>query len=144
MNIEFATQRIRDSSFARGSRGWECFDRVSASIDVGWNPRSEFFSNFAESSIMPPLLRYQIFLGYGVAFLAAWFYALQHVHSENFYQGIIIRWAPILAIVILGIYAAGSVVYGVAQTRDVPEAARELEVEVAEARKEMKKRGILQ
>ena len=56
---------------------------------------------------------------------------------------VLIDWAPIWAILVLGVYAAVSVLYGVANFRDCPEAASEIEQQVGEARKELKRRGII-
>lgn len=92
---------------------------------------------------MPKLVRYQIFIGYGATFLAIWIDALKYVEEDAPVRSLLIRWAPLWAVLLLGIYALGSVLHGVVQTRDVPEAAEELEAEIAEARAEMKRKGIM-
>ena len=89
---------------------------------------------------MTVLLRYQIFLGYGALFLAVWFYALSN-QSEN-EKSRMVEFAPVWAVLVLGVYAASSVVHGVLTFKDCPEAAKELEEQVAEAKTEMKNRGI--
>lgn len=89
---------------------------------------------------MGGLLRYQIFLGYAAAFLSAWYLALTRKEEPN----LAIDYAPLWAILALGVYAAGSVIIGVATFESHPEAAAELEKEVAEAKAALKKRGILQ
>lgn len=53
-----------------------------------------------------------------------------------------IDWAPLWAIVLLGFYGGGSVVYGVIALKDHKEAAGALEREVEEVKKELRKRGI--
>eukprot|EP00536_Pseudo-nitzschia_multiseries_P008263 jgi/Psemu1/305613/fgenesh1_kg.208_\ len=83
------------------------------------------------------LLRYQLFLGAAVAFLSVWV-ALLEPGSHP-----LVRYAPVWAIVGLGIYAAGSVVVGTLSFRDTPEAAAEIDRQVLEARAEMTKRGII-
>jgi len=53
-----------------------------------------------------------------------------------------VDWAPVLAVVVLGLYALSSLVVGVIRFNDRPDAAVELEAHVREAKKELKKRGI--
>jgi hypothetical protein len=43
----------------------------------------------------------------------------------------------------LGLYAFISIAYGVISCKDFPEAAHEIEIQVQEAKAEMKKRGII-
>ena len=86
------------------------------------------------------LLRYQIFLGIGVAFLSIWFALIKGSDTTS---KPLLLYAPIWAIVLLGIYAAGSVIFGVINFKDTPEAAAEIDRQVLEAKAEMKKRGIL-
>jgi hypothetical protein len=57
---------------------------------------------------------------------------------------IAIRYLPVWVVLLLGVYAAGSVIYGVAIFMNTPEAAAELDVQIAEAVKEMKKRGVIE
>lgn len=91
---------------------------------------------------MTGLLRWQIFAGYGVALLSVWSYALSTNPEEPTLQ-LLVNYAPIWAILLLGVYAASSVLHGVANFRDCPEAAAEIEQQVAEARKELKRRAII-
>ena len=84
------------------------------------------------------LLRYQIFLGLGIAFFAIWYGALQTGTSNPLYV-----YAPIWAIIMLGIYAVGTITHGVMNCKDFPEAATEIEKQVQEAKIEMKKRGVI-
>jgi dolichyl-phosphate mannosyltransferase polypeptide 3 len=95
------------------------------------------------------LLRYQIFLAYGGAFLALWYAAL--LNQETIVEAsifpvstteLVVRWAPLWGIVALGLYALISVIYGLLTFEDCPEAAFELERQIQEARTEMKRRGI--
>ena len=86
------------------------------------------------------LLRYQIFLGIGVAFLGIWF-AL--IRGSSAVESPLLFYAPVWAIVFLGIYAVGSVVIGLLGFKDTPEAAAEIDQQVLEARAEMKRRGII-
>lgn len=95
------------------------------------------------------LLRYQIFLAYGGAFLALWYAVLLSqeaiVEASMFpvtTTELAVRWAPLWGILALGLYALMSVIYGVLTFEDCPEAALELERQVQEARAEMKRRGI--
>ena len=55
-----------------------------------------------------------------------------------------IEWAPLFLGLAIGVYAASLLVAGVVNFRDCPEAATELEKQVYAARKEMKRRGVLQ
>lgn len=86
------------------------------------------------------MLRYQIFASRLVVFLGVWYAALQ---SETFQGNLWVTWAPVGAIGILGMYALSSVVLGVANLQDFPQAATEIEQNVVEAKAAMQKRGIL-
>lgn len=94
------------------------------------------------------LLRYQVFLSYGVAFLALWYAALQNKEAILEASGhpeatdLAVQWAPLWGILCLAVYAFVSIAYGVLTFEDFPEAATELELQVKEARAEMKRRGI--
>ena len=90
---------------------------------------------------MAGLLRWQVFASYAVVFLAVWSFAWSST-SEND-PNMWIDFAPLWAIVALGVYAVSSVLYGVATFRDCPEAATEIEQQVVEAKKELKRRGII-
>jgi Dolichol-phosphate mannosyltransferase subunit 3 (DPM3) len=96
---------------------------------------------------MPALLRWQVFAAYGATFLAIWYYALNNKQewSANVIKlDLLIDFGPLWAILVLGIYAVSSVVVGVVKFRDCPEAAVELNQEIAEAKAELKRRGIIQ
>ena len=94
------------------------------------------------------LLRYQVFLAYGGAFMALWYAALQNeesviqVSSFPTATELAIRWAPLWGIVALGLYALIVIGHGMLAFKDFPEAVAELERQVVEARAEMKRRGI--
>ena len=92
---------------------------------------------------MTGLLRWQIFATYAVGFVAIWYFALAAKPDDNSPLAILVDYAPVWAILALGVYALGSVLYGVANFRDCPEAAAEIEQQVAQARKELKRRGIV-
>jgi hypothetical protein len=91
---------------------------------------------------MGGLLRYQIFLGYGILFLAIWYAALS-TQKESQEPSIWAVFAPVWLVVALGIYAVSTIVYGVATFKDFPEASAEIEQQVKEAKVEMKKRGVI-
>jgi dolichyl-phosphate mannosyltransferase polypeptide 3 len=91
---------------------------------------------------MTGLLRWQIFAAYGVALASLWAYA-RTTKADPGNANLVLDFAPLWAILALGVYALGCVLYGVATFRDCPEAATEIEQQVAEARKELKRRGIL-
>ena len=94
------------------------------------------------------LLRYQVFLAYGGAFIALWYAALQHeeaiIQASSFPAAaeLAILSAPLWGIVALGLYALIVIGHGMVTFQDFPEAAEELERQVVEARAEMKRRGI--
>ena len=91
------------------------------------------------------LLRYQIFLVYGVAFLALWQGAKLNVdESTNATTTFIVNYAPIWGILLLGIYAATTIIHNVMTFNDCPGAAEELERQIKEAKAEMKKRKIIE
>ena len=85
------------------------------------------------------MLHYQQFLIAGLLFLAVW-WGLLHYYKDV----AAVAFLPLWAIVALGVYAVGSVVYGTLSFKDTPEASRELEQQIQEARQEMTKRGIIQ
>mmetsp|Transcript_2378 Transcript_2378/g.5142 ORF Transcript_2378/g.5142 Transcript_2378/m.5142 type:complete len:92 (-) Transcript_2378:389-664(-) len=86
------------------------------------------------------LLRYQIFLGLAVAFLSIWVALIQGAGMNS---NPLIVYAPVWAIILLGIYAVGSIIVGLVSFKDTPEAAAEIDRQVLEAKAEMKKRGII-
>mmetsp|Transcript_23454 Transcript_23454/g.55566 ORF Transcript_23454/g.55566 Transcript_23454/m.55566 type:complete len:116 (+) Transcript_23454:80-427(+) len=104
---------------------------------------------------MVKLLRYQIFLVYGAIFLATWWMLLSRLPTSTLSAGeedeqqqsiagtILIRYLPIFAILLLGVYAASSVIYGVMIFKDTPEASTELDLQITEAKQEMTKRGVI-
>mmetsp|Transcript_10248 Transcript_10248/g.15269 ORF Transcript_10248/g.15269 Transcript_10248/m.15269 type:complete len:109 (+) Transcript_10248:56-382(+) len=103
---------------------------------------------------MPKLLRYQQFLAYAFGFLALWSKAVQN--QEEIIKKLpncccpknaklckfAIDYAPIWAILALGIWAASSVIYGVLVFRSCPEAAMELDGQIKEAKAELSRRGL--
>ena len=84
------------------------------------------------------LLRYQVFLAYGVLFVAVW-QALLRQYPDDLVVWIL----PLVALGLLAIYGISSIAVGVLTFRDTPEAAAELEQQIAEAKAEMKQRGII-
>lgn len=93
------------------------------------------------------LLRYQVFLAYGAVFLAIWYHALawrneQSKDDVSLEVDLLVTWAPAWGIIALGVYALTQLVQGVINMSDCPEATKEIEQQVIEARAEMKKRGI--
>ena len=101
---------------------------------------------------MPPL-RYQVFLSYGVAFIATWFYCLLNKNkiitstatttSQQQVIDVAITFAPIFAIVILGIYLLSRLILGVLAFEDCPDAAKEIDAQIAEAKTDMKRRKVI-
>ena len=89
---------------------------------------------------MSGLLRWQVFITYAVGFFAIWSFALS---AKPDGLSLIVDYAPVWAILMLGLYAVFSVLHGVANFRDCPDAAAEIEQQVVEARKELKRRGII-
>ena len=91
------------------------------------------------------LLRYQIFLLYGVLFLAIWQGVKMNQEDETVGTGtkILVDFAPLLAIVALRVYALSTILYNVMTFNDCPEAAKEIDENVKEAKAEMKKRKII-
>lgn len=83
------------------------------------------------------MLRFQLFLSIGVVFVAVWYSALQVFDSP------LVLYAPVWAILLLGVYAVASIGIGLANFKDTPEAAAEIERQVEEARTAMMKRGII-
>jgi hypothetical protein len=106
---------------------------------------------------MTGLLRYQIFIAYGVALLSLWYGTIQNKDSILIYVGKVpfssqlptlvkdtmIDFLPIYFLLGLAIYAAGSVVIGVINFSDCPDAAAEVDRHVKEARAALKQRKII-
>jgi len=87
------------------------------------------------------LLRYQVFLAVGVTFLSIWLAVIQSFDTREI-DPLLLN-APIWSIIMLGMYAVGSIIIGLISFKDTPEAAAEIDRQVIEAKTEMKKRGIL-
>ena len=83
------------------------------------------------------MLRYQLFLSIGIAFLSVWYAALQWSSAPW------ISYAPVWAIVALGGYALSCITIGLINFKDCPEAASEIERQVEEAKASMVKRGVI-
>lgn len=107
---------------------------------------------------MAGLLRYQIFLSYGIIIVAFWYTLIQNkasiineTKSIPIYSSLpptvqeaIIDYLPLWMLICLGLYAVGSIAYGVANLADCPDAAKEVEKHIKEAKDYMKKRGIIE
>ena len=88
---------------------------------------------------MAGLLRYQVFLAYAALVIAIWYTLNQ---KEFGIPKILSQLLPLWVLVALAMYAAVTIIYGVATLGDLPEASKELEREISEAKAAMKKRGI--
>ncbi|CAB3410050.1 unnamed protein product [Caenorhabditis bovis] len=88
-----------------------------------------------------------IFLGHLVPLTLIWVACVHNIIPVNNYlpefAHHFVLYAPIFAVIMLGIYAVGSVVYGVATFNDCAEAREELIQEIKEAREDLKKRKVL-
>jgi uncharacterized protein (DUF58 family) len=91
------------------------------------------------------LLRYQLFTAYAVAFLSIWYIALQKKDELDLPAEamLLIDFAPIWAVVAIGVYLLLVLIIGVLTFKDCPAAALELELEVTVARVELGGKGIL-
>mmetsp|Transcript_4599 Transcript_4599/g.8953 ORF Transcript_4599/g.8953 Transcript_4599/m.8953 type:complete len:97 (+) Transcript_4599:55-345(+) len=91
------------------------------------------------------LLRYQKVATSITLFLSVWYYFGKDItkspSSSRTTVDVIILHAPILALFSLAIYAVVSVAVGVVTFSNCPEAAAELENQIVEARRELKKKG---
>lgn len=99
---------------------------------------------------MGGLLRYQVFLGYGILFVAVWYASLEKkewivstlpISTEG--ADLLINYAPVWLVVGLGVYALLTIVLRVANFSDCPDAAAEVEAQAKEAVVEMKKMGVM-
>jgi hypothetical protein len=90
------------------------------------------------------LFRYQLFIGYAIALLSIWFMALQKrsEYEDNNAMLLLIYFLPLWAVVAVGVYLLTILIVGVMSFNDVPNAGKELEAEIKEAKAEMKKRDI--
>jgi dolichol-phosphate mannosyltransferase subunit 3 len=85
------------------------------------------------------LLRYQVFLSHGICWLAVWIVFMKQQNETD----IILSFAPLWAIVILGVYLLSLLVVGVRSFKDCPDAGRELVKDILEAEREMRRRGVI-
>ena len=99
------------------------------------------------------LLRYQLFGTYAIAFLAIWKALLSNqeqilnmidipLTTPNIIRNCI-TFAPIILLMCLAMYALASILFTMASFRDCPEAAKEMERQVKEAKAGLKKMGVL-
>jgi Dolichol-phosphate mannosyltransferase subunit 3 (DPM3) len=86
------------------------------------------------------LLRYQIFLTYGAVFLSAWYYCVVNAATPS----LLVTFAPVWGILGLGAFLFVRLLVGVATYQDCPDAEREIDQQILEARAEMKRRKILE
>mmetsp|Transcript_32395 Transcript_32395/g.53566 ORF Transcript_32395/g.53566 Transcript_32395/m.53566 type:complete len:100 (+) Transcript_32395:160-459(+) len=95
------------------------------------------------------MLRYQIFLCWGALWAAIWYQAMNTEESlveksplSPEATKMLIQLLPLWILVALAIYAIVTILYGLANLGDFPEASAELEKEIKEAKAAMKKRGV--
>ena len=92
------------------------------------------------------LQRYQIFLVYGVALIAIWKYCFDKsatIRNSDPTLYILITFSPIIYIVVLGLFLLLRLVLGVLAFEDCPDAAKQIDLQIAEATTEMKRRKII-
>lgn len=83
------------------------------------------------------LFRYQLFCLYTFAFLGIWM-----VLKTEAVDNPMVTYAPLWLVAGIGAFAAFSILSGVASLEDCPEAAKEVERDIREAKIAMKKKGI--
>jgi Dolichol-phosphate mannosyltransferase subunit 3 (DPM3) len=91
-------------------------------------------------------LRYQVFVTYGVGFMAIWCYCLLNkskISASSQQTDLTITFAPIIAIIAFGIYLLLRLILGVLALEDCPTAAKEIETQIIEAKSEMKRRNVI-
>jgi putative flippase GtrA len=84
------------------------------------------------------MARYIRIFGLLGALLAVWAYLLLQKGSQN----IMIRWAPAIAILLYGIYAAYTIIHGVLTFNNCEKAYDDLKKEIAEAETFLISKGI--
>lgn len=98
------------------------------------------------------MLRYQVFLAWGAFWAAIWSILKQceeQVTETLEFLSIpqdVTHWFiflfPVWLLVLLAIYAAFTIIYGIATMKDCREAAAEVEQQIKMAKEEMRRRGI--
>lgn len=83
------------------------------------------------------LFRYQLFCLYTFAFLGLWI--VLKTEEDN----LLVNYAPLWLVAGIGVFAAFSIIFGVANLEDCPAAAKEVERDIQEARTAMKKKGVI-
>jgi dolichol-phosphate mannosyltransferase subunit 3 len=102
--------------------------------------RYKFKKKRKEKHTTMGLLRYQLFLSHGISWLAVWIVLMKQQQDEaNF----LLKFAPIWAIIVLGMYLLIRLIVGVRSFKDCPEEARELLKDILEGEREMRKKGII-
>ncbi|XP_055328858.1 dolichol-phosphate mannosyltransferase subunit 3-like [Paramacrobiotus metropolitanus] len=80
----------------------------------------------------------------GVLTLAVWLAAVLNVHSwklSSFGTNVVLYF-PVIAVLIFGLTSAAIIAYRVSTFRDCPDAAKELQQEIEEARADLKRKGL--
>ena len=88
--------------------------------------------------VLDGLFRYQLFCLYAFLFIGLWLVLRSEVNGNA-----VINYAPLWLVAAIGVFAAYSIVQGVANLKDCPDAAKEVERDVQEARVAMKKKGVI-
>lgn len=86
---------------------------------------------------MKKLLQYQVFALYITLMVALWVVLKEETEST------VVHYAPFWLVIAMTMWAIFSILRGVANLEDSPNAAAEIEKDVREARAAMRKRGII-
>ncbi|CAI5736582.1 unnamed protein product [Hyaloperonospora brassicae] len=89
------------------------------------------------------MLKYQKWLTAGVALLALWLLLLQYVsnHVQNPRVFSVVKALPVYAVVSFGAYSLAVIALSVMAVQDFPEASKELDQHVVEAKLDLAKKG---
>lgn len=90
------------------------------------------------------LLRYQVFLTYGVVFCSVWYYFVINVERWNLSSNsrLLVWLAPFWGVILLGLSLIGRLIYGVLTYQDCSDASLEIEQQILEARADAKRRKL--
>mmetsp|Transcript_3488 Transcript_3488/g.4044 ORF Transcript_3488/g.4044 Transcript_3488/m.4044 type:complete len:101 (-) Transcript_3488:115-417(-) len=95
------------------------------------------------------MLRHHVFLTRAAVCIAVWYQALKKQDDivilpliSKEYTTILIQYLPVWILITIAIYALITILYGLATLENCPEAKKDLEKEILEAKAEMGKREI--
>lgn len=91
------------------------------------------------------MLRYQVVFSYVAAFLGIWMALCTYLRSYEVASQVreVVHILPMYALITFGAYSLGTIGLNLMSVRDCPDAAKELDEQIKEAKKDLMKKGII-